>query len=87
MTMKLDPNSPAFPSSRSHFSQDGKLTSTDWNSGLSIRALIAKDLMAAMVSNPHLIIKIDGKVVETNGQQIIESSLVLTDALIAQLNK
>lgn len=83
----LDPNSPAFPSSRSHFSQDGKLTSTDWNSGVTIRTLIAKDLMAALVSCPHLELKIDGRTVETNGKQLIETALVLTDSLIAQLNK
>ena len=49
---KINDGGPAFPMSRSHFNQDGRLTTMDMVTGMSIRQWYAGEAMAALMANP-----------------------------------
>lgn len=86
--MKIDPNSPAFP-----FACQGPTTGPETYYGLSIRALIAKDLMAAFIaqgSDPDCrdaIIQVATRHNKQPSAIYAEMGCEAADALIAQLNK
>lgn len=79
----IDPNSPAFPA-------DPRITQY---SGITIRALIAKDLMAALIaqgSDPACRAAIMEVAIQNNqtpNEVYAEMAIESTDALITQLNK
>lgn len=82
----IDPNSPAFP----QLANNPIMGVTQSGHGLSIRALIAKDLMAGMLANPNiasLVGMMSSNPPKDFAAAIIEQSISATDALITRLNK
>lgn len=78
--MKIDPNAPAFPCATDRVIVDpaGQRIVPELRGGMTIRAVIAKDMMAAQVSSPT-----PGALPEDYAR----SSVMLADAMIAELNK
>lgn len=72
----IDPNAPAYPMPSGP--EPRVDTFTHYNEGMTIRAEIAKTLMAAAISNPN----ITGRY-----KEIAHGACQAADALIAELNK
>lgn len=92
--MNINPNSPAFPRSVSQYTRsDGATVTEEAELGLSIRALIAKDLMAGFIaqgSDPACraaIVEVATRHNKTPNQLYAEMACEAADALITQLNK
>lgn len=84
----IDPNSPAFPQWDGHAITSEPLY---LRGGISIRALIAKDLMAGLLANPdwsdNPIEPESNALSATKRVSLVEMATRAADSLIAQLNK
>ncbi len=83
----------AFPHSRSHFKQDGSLSSVDWVKGLTKREWYAGMALQGLLSNSNdmllkAVINIQEKEhLESYHEVLVINSLEIADALIKQEQK
>lgn len=76
--MKIDPDAPACPRTITEYNPGTECREVTSEGGLTIRAEIAARVLAGMASEigPHI-----------NERQAVVTSVRITDALIAELNK
>jgi hypothetical protein len=81
MSMKPNDGGAAFPASRAHFSHDGdRLTTTDWQTGMTLRDYFAGQALMSMLNRPQ-------DITDNTPDLAAELSYRIADAMLAQRAK